>query len=74
MNSPRVITKRVLEIVQILYQNKAINENEKQSIIRELQNSYKTNSLQELHKIFVDLNNKVVLFKELVEEVLNLTN
>lgn len=74
MNSPRIITKRILEIVQILYQNKAINEIEKQNILRELNNSYRTNSLKELHEVFLDLKRKVVLFKEFVNEALELTS
>lgn len=74
LNNPRVITKRILEIVQILYQNKAITDMEKQTILRELNNSYKTNSLKEVHETLLDLKRKVVLFDEFINEAIELTS
>lgn len=71
--NPRVITKRLLEITQILFQNNAITVDEKNEITSLIQKSILDHSTAELHAMLVSLEKRVVLFKDYLQEAITLT-
>lgn len=71
--NPRVITKRLLEITQILFQNNAITVDEKNEITSLIQKSILDHSTTELHAMLVSLEKRVVLFKDYLQEAITLT-
>lgn len=69
MNKP----KRILELIQILYQNEEIDNERKNKISILLPKARKNNDFSELHKQFKTLSYGTTM-PEIVEELLQLTN